>query len=225
MRRRCIPFAVIALVLGCVAAAALCQPAAAASLREETFGLALPIPKGWFVAGAKDALDPREVEFGSAKVQAAARNYKGPQPQAVLKYKEPYPDLNPSVQVQSAAKPIRDMSDSDFLNAMMIGLRSHMNQAKIVTPVSTVVLGGRKAAHGAFEYAFTYQGKTFPVRSEVWVVGDATRALVVIAAARKDEANGGMAELRSVVARASFAAPKTPAPKTSAPKTAAPNPR
>lgn len=189
-------FAILALVIAA-------RPASAQVLRDEATGVTFPVPKGWFVAQAADMLDPRDVEFGTEQFQSAVRNYRGPKPQAVLKYKEPYPDLNPSVQFQTFPKPAPDISETDFLSAAIVALRMNLNQAAIIKPVSVVKLSVRKAAHCVFDYVLTYAGQTIPVRAEIWIAEASGRMVLLKTAAKRDDAKA-LKELRSVASRIAF---------------------
>ncbi len=138
-----------------------------------TAGFALTKPANWVFASVQAAQANRDsVRLSDAELEARMKTQANPPLVMITRHPEPYPDLNPSVQV--GLRPLGQLegkSASDLLTMMLPTLEKAYADFKIVTPVQPSTLGGHPAARLGISYTLkTTGGDSFPTRSDLVVV-------------------------------------------------------
>ena len=121
----------------------------------------------------------------------------------MIRFKEPYDDLNPCINVN--IKPLKNFSPDDpvkILEFISTPLSKLFQDFKFVTKPKEIDLAGMKAAYTCIDYTLTIpDGRTFPTRSELWIVPRGKMFFMIGAGTRQDEATGTRNEVHAIIAK------------------------
>ena len=133
-------------------------------------GIALTVPTGWHKATLEQVQANRErVRLPDAQLQQALTTRSALPLFTFTKHEEPYPGLNPSIQVTLRAG--LPGTASELLTAALEPLRRGLLDFRIVSPVQSTQVGGWPAAHARTSYTLkNTQGQSFRVLSRMWLV-------------------------------------------------------
>ena len=145
-------------------------PAAQERVDSPEAGIALTVPVGWHKATLEQVQANRErVRLPDAELQSALTTRSALPLFTFTKHEEPYPGLNPSVQV--TLRPGLPGTPTELLTMALEPLRRGLTDFRIVSAVQGTQVGGWPAAHARTSYTLkNSRGQAFPVLSRMWLV-------------------------------------------------------
>ena len=178
-------------------------PAVSAGQKIEipTLGLRLDRPDGWVTLTAdENARNLRSVHMDDPEFQRLAAHYANSPVVAIAKYKEPYPDLNPSFKVN--VRPIggfATFAPENILSAALPTFGRAFKDLKVLDGPRATQVSGRKAAYARVAYTLKAGDLTVPTISELWIVPKGSIFFMIGAGTRADEKNGTRAEIGRIL--------------------------
>ena len=138
-----------------------------------TAGIALSRPAGWHTASLQTVQDNRQrVQLSDAELQAAMQKYATAPLFVFMKYPEPHPTLNPSIQVTlRPSGPVTGASPVEILKLAVAALLKGFPDFTFVTPPEAVDVSGLPGAHMRGRYTVkNAEGGEYKVLARMWVV-------------------------------------------------------
>jgi hypothetical protein len=119
---------------------------------------------------------------------------------AITKFKEPHPDLNPSVRVNvREAGNLKGVPPEKAMQAITAAFPRIFKDFSVAEgPVATKVLG-HAAAYVRVNYTLEAAGSSWRTTSEMWLVPRGDVIFVIGAGTREDQKNATLKEIRSIV--------------------------
>lgn len=160
-------------------------------LSNATLGLSIDKPKSWVtLTAAANEANLGRAEFNSPEFQKQVQAYASVPLFAFTKFAEPYPDVNPSIKVNTRpAGQLSGRSGTEVLLTILPALSKVMPDYKLLTPPETVMLAGRTAGHAKVTYTLKSDGKKYPAASELWIVPRGNHLIIVGAGYRPNIAS------------------------------------
>jgi len=170
--------------------------------RSVTVGFEVVKPSSWHFVTAEQNLESlKQTKLNDKEFHKLMLNYAKAPLVAIMKYPEPFDDLNPSFKVN--IRPLGQMKGADprEILVMLSGqfkkiLKDYRAE---MSPVVTLVAGlptGYLRAHYTLE---TNEGRSFAVTSELWIVPRGDYFFMIGAGTRQDEATGSRREIREIL--------------------------
>jgi len=153
-----------------LATAFLCAIRAQERVDSPEAGIALTVPVGWHRATLEQVQANRErVRLPDAELQQALATRSAMPLFTFTKYEEPYPRLNPSLQVTLRAGLAG--TPTDLLTMALEPMRRGFPNFRVVSPVRATQVSGWQAAHVRTSYTLRNSaGENFAVLSRLWLV-------------------------------------------------------
>lgn len=119
----------------------------------------------------------------------------------MMKYKEPYNDLNPSFKVN--IKPLgklKNIGPKQILNLLIPQFKKMFHNFKLSQiPIDTKI-SNLPAAYMRIDYSLPIpDGRVFPTTSEMWIVPRGKYFFIIGAGTHKDEKTGKRAEISKII--------------------------
>jgi len=134
-------------------------------------------------------------------MQEAMQKYATAPLVVMMKYSEPYDDLNPSFEAN--IKPLGNLSADDpvaIINLMTGPMSKMFKDFKIAELPSETTVSGLKAAHVRIHYSPQIpDGREFPTASDLWIVPRGKFFFVLGAVTRQDEKTGSREEIQKIL--------------------------
>lgn len=189
-------------VLGLV----LCLHAASAEAPEvfshPSTGFELTKPKTWiYLTTAEIDEAARSIQYDSPEFAEFARKYAITPLVMISKFKEPYDDVNPMVDVYlRPVGPFKGKRPEQILSLALPILGQPLKDVKVVqAPIETTV-SGLAAGYARMQYTLELtDGRSFPTTTEIWIVPRGEHYFIISAGTRQDESNGKRSELKAIV--------------------------
>src|SRR5574341_401976 len=120
---------------------------------------------------------------------------------AMMKYPEPYDDLNPSFKVNiKPFGPLKGKDGKEVISLIMPQFQKMFKDFRVVQAPKDVNVAGFKAAYARINYSLqTPDGRIFPTTSELWIVPRGDYFFVIGAGTRQDEKNGSRKEIERIM--------------------------
>jgi hypothetical protein len=130
-------------------------------------------PAGWHTASLQDVQATRErVRLSDRDLQVALAKYATAPLFVFTKHAEPYPGLNPSIQI--TLRPLGDLAGSapvPLLKIAIVQIQKAFPDFEYVTPVRSAQVSALPAAYAKARYTLkTSDGQAFKVLGRLWVV-------------------------------------------------------
>ncbi len=120
---------------------------------------------------------------------------------AMMKYPEPFDDLNPSFKVTT--KPLgqfKGLDSKEILDRLIPQFRKIFQNFVLVQPPEDTMVAGLDAAYMRIHYSLTIpDGRVFPTSSELWVVPRGSYFFILGAGTRQDERTGSRVEINKIL--------------------------
>lgn len=167
-----------------------------------TVGLSVTKPSDWqFVTAEQHMENVGRMKLNDEEMQAAMRKYATAPLVVMMKYPEPYDDLNPSFKIN--IKPLGNLPPNDpvaILNLMSGQMGRLFKDFKIVEPAKETTVSGLKAAYSRFDYSLqSPDGREFPTSSELWIVPRGHFYFLLGARTRQDEKTGSRNDIQNIL--------------------------
>ena len=172
------------------------------SFVNEAAGLRLEKPNDWvYVTAAQNLDNIKAIKLDDAEFHAAMQKYITAPLVAIMKYEEPYEDVNPSFKVN--LKPYGLMKGKTPVELVEFLIPQIGNVFKDFTvdqvPVA-VTVSGIESAYARVTYSMeTPDGRTFPTTSELWIVPHGDYFFMIGAGTRQDEKTGSREEIQGIL--------------------------
>jgi hypothetical protein len=141
--------------------------------RSPTAGFSITKPDSWvFATTDQIATNRAHVRLKNKELEEQMRQRASAPLIAILKHKEPYDDLNPSVQV--LLRPLGQLegkSPLELMNIVIPSMQRAMVDFQFVEEIREAVVGGQKAAYTKSKYTIiNAEGRMFPALSRLWLI-------------------------------------------------------
>lgn len=172
-----------------------------------TVGFAVTKPTAWqFVTAEQHMENLSRTHLDDKEMQEAIQKYATAPLVVMMKYPEPYDDLNPSFKVN--IKPLGGLSADDpkaILSLVTSQMPKMFKDFTIVTPVTDTTVGGLKAAYVKIHYSLQIpDGRQFPTCSELWIVPRGHFFFMLGSGTRQDEKTGKREEIQTILSSVKF---------------------
>ena len=167
-----------------------------------TVGFKVTKPSEWqFVTAEENLENLKKVQMNDEELQQLMLKYSTAPLVAMMKYPEPFDDLNPSFKVN--IKPLGQLKGTDpkkILGLIIPQFQKMFQDFKLVqAPIDTVV-GKLPAAYMRINYSLAIpDGRTFPTASELWIVPRGDFFFMVGAGTRQDGETGSREEISKII--------------------------
>ena len=120
---------------------------------------------------------------------------------AMMKYPEPYDDINPSFKVN--IKPLGQLKGRtavELVSMILPQLQKVFKDYALVQPPVETEVSGLRAAYARIHYSLeTADGSTFPCASELWIVPRGDYFFMLGAGTRQDDTRGPRSEIQGIL--------------------------
>jgi len=167
-----------------------------------TIGFEVTKPKEWSFVTAQENLDNlKRTKLSDDEFQQLMLKYATAPLVAMMKYPEPYDDLNPSLKVN--IKPFGQLKERDgkeVLSLILPQFQKMFKDFQLVQTPTDVTVAGFKAAYVRINYSLQIaDGRTFPTTSELWIVPRGDYFFMIGAGTRQDEKTGSRKEIEQIM--------------------------
>lgn len=171
--------------------------------RNPTAGFEITKPADWQFAGADfDQENMKKTKLDDKEVQAAMLKYATVPMVAMLKYPEPYDDVNPTFKVN--IKPLgvlKGKSATEMIEILLPQFEKIFKDYKLAQAPTEVEVSGLKGAYVRINYSLvTTDDRAFPTTSELWIVPRGEYFFMMGAGTRQDEKTGSRKEIQDILA-------------------------
>ena len=168
-----VPRAAFAILLPVLAGSALAQNREPQRFESATAGIALARPAGWRTASLQMVEQNRaRVRLSDGELEAAMQRAATAPLFAFIKHPEPYPDINPTIQI--TVRPLGTLAGSRPTEIMTVAvgvLQKALSDVAFVTAVTDVQVSGLPAAYMRASYTMkNAEGQEFKVLTRMWLV-------------------------------------------------------
>ena len=167
-----------------------------------TAGFQLTKPTEWtYVSATQNLENIKAVKLSDEEFHAAMQKYATAPLVAIMKYPEPYDDLNPSFKV--SIKPygeLKGKAPEELINLFIPQLQKIFKDFVLVQAPTEAVVSGMKSAYARMNYTLEIpDGRTFPTTSELWIVPRGDYYFTIATGTRQDEKTGTREEIRAIL--------------------------
>jgi len=172
------------------------------SFNNPTVGFSVTKPSEWqFVTADQHMENLSKTHLNNQEMQEAMQKYATAPLVVMMRYPEPYDDLNPSFKAN--IKPLGNLSPDDpiaIINLMTGPMAKMFKDFKIAKPASETTVSGLKAAHISIHYSLQIpDGREFPTASDLWIVPRGKFFFVLGAGTRQDGKTGSREEIEKIL--------------------------
>lgn len=167
-----------------------------------TAGIQVSKPAEWNYSTVEQNLENiKRIKLADKEFQAAMQKYATAPLLSMMKFAEPYEDINPSFKIN--LKPygqLKGKQPAELVNLVVSQLKNIFNDFELVQPAIEVEVSGIKSAYTRINYTIEIpDGRSFPTTSEIWVVPRGDYFFLIGAGTRQDEKTGSRAEINSIL--------------------------
>jgi hypothetical protein len=143
------------------------------SFTSVTAGFSICKPEGWNFLTAEEVAANRAVaRLKDEELEKQIRERANAPLVAIMRFPEPYDDLNPSIQVMF--RPLGQLAGTPAVEVMKFvfgQLQGSFADFTFVEEIHETELGGQTAAHGRAKYTVANdEGREFPTLSRFWLI-------------------------------------------------------
>ncbi len=167
-----------------------------------TVGLKVTKPFDWqFVTADENLENLKRTKLNDSELQKLMLKYSTIPLVVMMKYPEPFEDLNPSFRIKM--KPLGQLKGADPSQILRLILSQFEKAFKdfvlIQKPMETKV-AGLNASYMRINYSLTIpDGRSFPTTSELWIVPRGNFYFMIGAGTRQDEKTGSRSEIIKIL--------------------------
>lgn len=167
-----------------------------------TVGFKVTKPDDWQFITAQENLDNiKKIELKDEELRQQILKYATAPLVAMLKYPEPFDDLNPSFKVN--IKPLgqlRGMAPTKMLELILPQFKDIFHDFSLVQAPMDTTVGQHVAGYMRTNYSLMVpDGRTFPASSEIWIVPRGDYFFLIGAGSRQDEKTGSRDEIAKIL--------------------------
>jgi hypothetical protein len=167
-----------------------------------TAGFEVTKPADWQFATAEQNLENlKRTELNDKEFHAAMVKYATAPLVAMMKYPEPFDDLNPTLKVN--IKPfgqLKGTAPTKIMTLLLPQFEKAFKDFALVEPPTRVRVSGIESGYMRMNYSLQVpDGRTFPTTSELWIVPRGDYFFMIGAGTRQDEKTGSRKELQAIL--------------------------
>lgn len=167
-----------------------------------TVGFKVTKPSEWQFATAEENLENlNKVQVNDEEFKQLMLKYSTAPLVAMMKYPEPFDDLNPSFKVN--IKPLGHLKGTDpkkILGLILPQFQRLFQDFYLVQSPTDTVVGRLPAAYMRINYSLAIpDGRTFPTTSELWIVPRGEYFFMIGAGTRQDGKTGSREEISKIL--------------------------
>lgn len=164
-------------------------------------------PTDWqFITAEQNIENIKRTELNDKEFHQAMVKYSTAPLVAMMKYPEPFDDVNPSFKVN--IKPLGQLKGTDpkqILGLILPQFEKVFKDFKLVQAPKDTQVSGHKAAYMQINYSMQIpDGRTFPTTSEMWVVPRGDFFFMIGSGTRQDEKTGTRLEINKILSSIVF---------------------
>lgn len=172
------------------------------TFRNATAGISLQKPETWvYATAAQNAENLARVKLSDAEFQSAMQKYATTPMVAMMKYPEPFEDVNPSFKLN--LKPygaLKGKSAIELAQIVLGPLQSVFKDFAIAQAPVGVQVAGIESAYARVNYTLQVSDlQDFPITSEFWIVPRGDYFFLIGAGTRQDESTGTREEIAQIL--------------------------
>ncbi|MGL4342941.1 MAG: hypothetical protein ACRCSZ_11130 [Lactococcus lactis] len=167
-----------------------------------TTGIQVTKPAEWKYSTVQQHKDNiNKLKITDKEFHAAMQKYSTAPLVSMMKFAEPYEDINPSFKI--ILKPygqLKGKQTAELLNLSISQFKKVVRDFELVQPAIEVDISGIKSAYARMNYTMEIpDGRSFPTTSELWIVPHGDYFFLIGAGTRQDEKTGSRAEINSIL--------------------------
>ena len=167
-----------------------------------TVGFSVTKPDSWqFFTAEQNLENLKRMQLNDEQFRKVMLKYSTAPLVAMMKYPEPYDDLNPSLKVN--VKPLGNLKGTDpkgIISLVAGPLKSVFKDFEITVPPTDTTVSGLRAGYTQFNYSLAIpDGRSLPTTSELWIVPRGDYFFMIGAGTRQDEKTGTRAEIQNIL--------------------------
>lgn len=167
-----------------------------------TVGLEVTKPSEWqFITAEENLENIKKIKLNDAEFHQQMLKYSTAPLVAIMKYPEPFDDLNPSFKVN--IKPLGQLKGVDpkqILTLIIPQFQKVFQDFSLVQPPTDTKVSGINAAYMSINYSLAIpDGRIFPTTSEMWVVPRGDFFFIIGAGTRQDEKTGSRKDIQEIL--------------------------
>ena len=167
-----------------------------------TVGFKVTKPSEWqFVTAEENIENLKKIQTDDEEFQQLMLKYSTAPLVVIMKYPDPFDDLNPSFKVN--IKPIGQLKGTDpkkILELILPQFQKMFQDFNLVQPPTDTTVAKLPAAYMRIDYSLAIpDGRTFPTASELWIVPRGDYFFMIGAGTRQDEKTGSREEILNIL--------------------------
>ncbi len=166
-----------------------------------TLGFSIAKPADWHYATAEQHRENlSRTDFADPEFKKLLTQYARTPFIAMMRYKEPYDDLNPSVRVNARELgTLKGAPPEKIVELIATGIQRQFQDFKIEEGPTARSVGGHPAGYVRIAYTIEAAGRSFPTLSELWAVPRGDLVFLIGAGIRQDGKTGSRADVQSII--------------------------
>lgn len=172
------------------------------TFRSVSVGFEITKPESWqFLTAEQNLENLKRTKLSDEEFHQLMLKYATAPLVAMMKYPEPFDDLNPSLKVNvKPFGPLKGIDPKQILSMVSAQFAGIFKDYKLVEgPVDTEV-SGMKSGYLRFNYSLEIpDGRSFPTTSELWIVPRGDYFFMIGAGTRQDEKTGSRKEIQEIL--------------------------
>jgi len=170
--------------------------------RSDTLGISVTKPESWrWISSSEYFANLERTEWNDKEFGELLRTRATAPLAAIMKYPEPFDDVNPSFKIN--VKPygsLKGYDPKDILKLVTGHFQKSLNDLKVVKPTHEVKVSEIESGYMMMNYTLKIpDGRTFPITSEIWIVPRERMFFIVGSGTRTDETTGTRAEIKEIM--------------------------
>ncbi len=172
------------------------------TFRSVSVGFEITKPESWqFLTAEQNMENLKRTKLSDEEFHQLMLKYATAPLVAMMKYPEPFDDLNPSLKIN--VKPFGQLKgiDPKQILSMVSGQFANIfKDYKLVEGPSDTEVSGIKSGYLRFNYSLQIpDGRSLPTTSELWIVPRGDYFFMIGAGTRQDEKTGTRKEIREIL--------------------------
>jgi hypothetical protein len=173
---------------------------------DPALGISIAKPRDWiFLTGDQHAENLKRATLKDAELMKWLREHPAPPLVGMLKYPEPFDDINPNVKITVAEGYTPKTDLPQLLSVLVASRQTNFYNFRVIVPPKDTTLIGRSAAYTKFYYDLKVpDGRRFPDWGEIWLVPHKNQVFIIVLELRQDEKTGSRAEFDQILQSLKF---------------------
>jgi hypothetical protein len=172
-----------------------------------TAGFKVTKPNDWqFITAQENIENIKRVDLLDKEFHEKMIKYSQPPLVAMMKYPEPFDDVNPSFKIN--IKPLGQLKGLDpkqILGIILPQIEKTFKKYKLVIAPKDTKISGLSGAYMKMNYSMVIlDGRELPATSEIWIVPRGDYFFLIGAGSRQDESTDSRVEIQNILSSISL---------------------